>query len=170
VISETTTANPDNLTSVVQDIDQVIEQGSTFQPVMMLEAELSAPLESIPVRTSLKGQPYQSAQVMVRLHGAPLGVLDLSLTPAGLSAADYARTIWDALGAEINAHLDADHLPGVSALTADGLPDATPPQCQVERAAFLEHAPFVTVILCTRNRADKLDHCFEHLLALDYPR
>ncbi len=140
-----------------------------FAPIRILEVDIAQPAPDILAETAENGQIYDRALVFVRLHGQPMGMVDLSLNNGALPAADCTAAIWLALHEEINTHLRQDGFMEVDALTADGLPPATRPQCLQARAALLSEAPFVSVIVATRERADSLKLCLDALVALDYP-
>ena len=54
-------------------------QAGTFSPVRLLETELSQPLAPVPAGASATGAPYRRALALVRLHGQPLGLVELEL-------------------------------------------------------------------------------------------
>ncbi len=140
-----------------------------FEPVRVLEVELSQQLPAVSAVDGETGRHYCRARALVRLHTQPLGLVDLPLGDKGLSADEYACRIWAALGQQINTHLRWDALPEVAGLDAAGLPH-TAPLCLQERARTLADAPFATVVVATRDRADILAKSLRSLLALDYPR
>ncbi len=136
-----------------------------FQPTRVLEVEISQPLPDITAASVPIGQRYQQAILLVRLHGQPLGIVELTLNDGDLSAADYAPQIWAALQGEIQAHLQQDGLPAAAELTTAGLPKGDQPPCQPQ----ITGAPFVSIIIATRDRTDSLQGCLNSLLDLDYP-
>ena len=140
-----------------------------FEPVRVLEIELSDPLPDVPVGDEKKGVVYGRALALVRLHSQTLGVVELDLGEAGLSAQEIGQRIWRVLGDALNAHLREDGLAEVEALGAAGLsPDGTP-RCLQEREKFLTNAPFASIIVATRDRADSLKGSLDSLLGLEYP-
>jgi glycosyltransferase involved in cell wall biosynthesis len=141
-----------------------------FQPVRMLDVEISQPLQPISAYDERTKQRYQCARLLVYLHTQPLGMVDLSLDGDSLSADIYADHIWRTLRQAINDHLRRDGLPEVDNLGVAGLPYSDEPLCMQERTRFLAEAPFVSVIVCTRDRVDQLATCLLSLLALEYPR
>jgi GT2 family glycosyltransferase len=139
-----------------------------FRPVRMLEVELSQPIPAVPTLDEA-GRTYHTALSLVRLHTEPLGRIELHLGSRGLSPAEYAATIWSALGDKIAAHLRQDGLPEVARLDETGIPCGGTPPCVQERQRFLSTAPFVSVIIPTANRTDHLDRCLQSLLNMEYP-
>ncbi len=128
-------------------------------PVRLLEVELG---EGVPALPAAPGP--RRTTVLVRLHGQPLGMVEIEALAAELPAAELAARITDRLGEAIAKHLEQDGL---------AVPDelvAAVPECLVERRAFLERAPFATVVVATRDRPDRLADCLESLLALEYPQ
>jgi GT2 family glycosyltransferase len=140
-----------------------------FHPIRILEVEIGQALPDVPSVDPRTGRAYQTAMALVRLHTRPLGWIEVRLDGAGLSAADYADQIWAALRPVIVEHLRADGLPGVTGLDAAGLPMGETPPCVEDRARFLAHAPFVSVVIPTHERPDCLALCLRSLLGMEYP-
>lgn len=133
-----------------------------FEPTQVYEVELAQPLPALPGR-------QRRALVLARLHSQPIGLVELSVPADGLSATALAQAIGQALGGELNAHLRADGLAEVAALSAAGLPLADTPQCLRERERLLSGAPWVSVVIATRDRADQLQVAMDSVLAQAYP-
>ena len=87
----------------------------------------------------------------------------------GVSASVCTQHIWCNLQTKINEHLRQDGLPQITELEVTGLPNTTMPRCLEEREQFLEHAPFVSVIVSTRDRPEQLQPCLHSLMAMHYP-
>ena len=109
------------------------------EPIRLLEVELSRPLPPAHLVEEETGRRYARAQVLVRLHGCPLGFVELDF-PAGagdaISPAGYAHLIWAALGPQILDHLQEDGLPVVSGSAQRGYRWTGRP-CARARQAFL---------------------------------
>jgi O-antigen biosynthesis protein len=58
----------------------------------------------------------------------------------------------------------------VSGIGAEGLPLDGPAPCALARQAFLREAPFVSVVVATRDRPQSIAACLRSLGALEYPR
>ncbi len=142
---------------------------SGFQPVKLLEVELDRPLLAIPVYDRQAGKGYRRAQVLVCLHAQPLGLVDLEWEETGPDETQLAERIWQTLAPAINEHLHEDGLPEAAGLSARGLQVEAMPPCLQARAQFLAHAPFASVIVCTRDRAEHLERCLDLLTQLAYP-
>jgi glycosyltransferase involved in cell wall biosynthesis len=120
----------------------------SFEPALVAQIDLAdgvQPLSALDPRT---GITYGRAVVLVRDHGAPVGILRVELGPYGLSA--------DALTDEIRRALGVD-------VPATRVPAA--PAVARERAVL----PRVSVVIATRDRAESLGRCLESLQRLDHP-
>jgi O-antigen biosynthesis protein len=111
---------------------------------------------------SADGRMDASIRALVRLHGCPLGVVDLDLPERGLGAEALALAIARELGEEIHRHLADDEL-------MPGAADAASPRCLARRRALRDRAPRASVIVATRERPQSLSRCLRSLRALDYP-
>lgn len=141
----------------------------SFTPIRVLELELSEPLPALERQKGRAGIAYDRALVLARLHGTPLGLVQVELDPTGeISAERLAGLLWEALAPRIQAHLRADELEVVDTLTSAGLP-ASMPKCEREREAFLADAPFVSVVLPTRDRPERLRVALSSIIDCAYP-
>jgi glycosyltransferase involved in cell wall biosynthesis/GT2 family glycosyltransferase len=139
-----------------------------FEPVRMDEVELAAPLPDLPTVGPEGGTVFGGSMCLVRLHEAPVGIIDLDLPEGGLPAADLAARIAAELGDEIASHLRADGLEP-QPLTAAGLPPVEDPPCLRAREEFLASAPMLSVVICTRDRPDSVRITLESILSCRYP-
>jgi GT2 family glycosyltransferase len=112
-------------------------------PVDVVEIELATAPRAI--RPARRTPAARSARALVRLHGTPLGLVDLPFGPDGLSADACAALIRRALGAEIAAHERTT--PG----RADGGTEA------------------IGVVIATRDRPTALARCLRSLAAMEPP-
>lgn len=140
-----------------------------FRAVNTCEVELSQPLPDIPATEPANGQDYARARVLVRLHTTPMGLVELDVPREGLAASALARHIWATLAPRMNTHLREDGLEAPQTLDASGLPVRSPPECLRQRARFLADAPFLSVIIPTRERPDHVARCVRSILATGYP-
>lgn len=138
-----------------------------FHPVRILEIDLSAPLP--PVDRGPEGR-HRRALVLVRLHAVALGLLDVALPPGGLDPAGLARAAWAEVADSAAAHLREDGLPVPDALGPEGLPSEETPACARAREEFLRDAPFLSVLIPSRERPERLGRCLDSILASEYPR
>ncbi|HKN49443.1 MAG TPA: glycosyltransferase family 2 protein, partial [Actinomycetota bacterium] len=169
-------------------------------PVRVLDLEISEPLTSIgpAARPGDDGGDgtYSSALVLVRLHGRPLGNLQLDLRAGAIAAGEVARLVWEGLHQPIVDHLAGDGIPAPEALTEAGLapegplkgpdkeelgplkgpdkeelgplkgPDKELPACQRYDDGTF---PFASVVISTHERPGPVGACIESILRADYP-
>jgi glycosyltransferase involved in cell wall biosynthesis len=152
------------------ELSVVMTQAAAYSPMRILEIELGEPLPSLSTIDEETGHQYQRAMCLVRLHTQPLGVVEFQLVEDRTSPHDYIHHIWRALSSKINAHLQQDGLLPVIGLDTGGLTGPNTPRCIEEREQFLTHAPFVSIIVPTHDRPERLQACLRSLLALHYPR
>jgi GT2 family glycosyltransferase len=88
--------------------------------------------------------------VLVRLHGRPLGIIEVEPLEEELERHVLEARIIDELGEKI-------------------LGEPVLGDCLRERRSFFERAPFATVVIATRERPELLEACLDSVLALDYP-
>lgn len=139
-----------------------------FAPLRPVEVEIGEPLPHLRAGVGELGIPYRSALCLVRLHGDPLGLVEVELPPEGVPPAALATAIEAELGVEIGAHLDRDGL-GRRRLGADGIGAVDRPPCLAPREDLLRRAPFVSVAIPTRGRPESAAEAVAALLASRYP-
>lgn len=139
-----------------------------FAPVRMDDVEIGRPLPSLPPGRTRAGIPFASSLCLVRLHGRPLGLVEVPLPEAGLPAEALAAELDAALGAELRSHLREDGLPP-SELSGAGIAAPGTPACIAAREKLLADAPSLSVVICTRNRPDSVRLTLRSILACDYP-
>jgi GT2 family glycosyltransferase len=128
--------------------------------VRFVEIELAEPLPTIPVQ----GAPV--VEVLVTLHGEPLGKLAVEVRDQPLSPSRLQESLDRAIGDQVKAHLHRDGIPEpASRLWAGG--GASPPCLRdLEPGA---DAPLVSVVIPTHGRAAQLAACLDSVLATRYP-
>ena len=119
----------------------------------LLTVDLEHPLPDIPPPSI--GEQW----VLVRLHGAPLGMLQF--TQHGCRAGELARLISERLAEAILRHVTADRL------YAGGFHGTPIPTSCPRRSDYTR--PRVTVAVCSRNGAARLGECLDALIAVAYP-
>ena len=132
------------------------------EPVWLVDLEAGGPPPELPARAS-DGRPYTRASVAVRVHGELVGVVDLELDPETSDGEDIARRATDAVRERIDAHLERDGLP------AGVYRNGGPPRCLQEHRHFLERAPYVSVVIASRDGEATLADTLDSLMDLDYP-
>lgn len=107
---------------------------------------------------------YTSVKGLVRLHRTPVGYVDLPVTNGRCSAQSIRDAVLRDLDVTIVRHLLIDALAGEP--RQDGFNPET--LIDVSHPAEMSSRPFVTVAVCTRDRADDLRICLDALGRLDY--
>jgi GT2 family glycosyltransferase len=132
----------------------------SFQPIKVLEVELS---QGVPTVEGLHA--YAALKALVRLHGEPLGWVELPLCQGTCRAAALSKAILDQHSWAIVRHL-----------VRDGLTQPLPPHgLRLDTLLTLPHptyqgpTPTVTVAVCTRERVADLARCLDALSQLRYP-
>jgi cellulose synthase/poly-beta-1,6-N-acetylglucosamine synthase-like glycosyltransferase len=139
------------------------ETSKVFQPRQVLDVELTEPLPTL--RAGRSG--YSEALLLVRLHSYPLAHVMVSLGQP-LTPDELALELWQALAPSINTFLKRYGLVPAPSLADPRLEDLGL-SLKAKREAFRQRAPFASVLICTRDRAESLARCLESLLNLDYP-
>jgi glycosyltransferase involved in cell wall biosynthesis/GT2 family glycosyltransferase len=133
----------------------------------MDDIEIGAPLPRLETGGTDAGVAHASSLCLVRLHGRPLGLIELELPAGGLEAEALAGRIEAELGDEVARHLREDGLPPTG-VDAAGVPAAAAP-CEIAREERLSEAPTASVVICTRNRPDSVRDTLRSILACRYP-
>jgi glycosyltransferase involved in cell wall biosynthesis/GT2 family glycosyltransferase len=134
----------------------------------MDDVELSAPLPHLQASNPQSETVFGGSMCLVRLHGTPLGIVELDLRPDGIPGGVLASRIEAELGGEIAAHLRQDGLEP-RRLTEAGLGQNGTPRCEERQAALLSRAPFLSVVICTRDRPDSVRTTLRSILSCRYP-
>jgi glycosyltransferase involved in cell wall biosynthesis len=136
-----------------------------FLPVLMLDVELAAPLPAVPGT----GGPGR-AWVLGRLHTEPAGMCLIPLGPAGLTPDQLGARLWPGVREQVTARFAAAGQTVPAGLTGAGLPaDPAAWPFLRRRAAALDAAPFISVVVCTRGRPAGILACLRALRQQDYP-
>jgi glycosyltransferase involved in cell wall biosynthesis len=138
-----------------------------FEPTWVGELELSRPVSDLIAPVGPGGRPYRRARLLVRVHGQPIGFLELGLRDGGAAATTTLSAIEGALGDAIADHLRADGIePEQLAHTGIAAVDQAP--CEAPGSHGAADA-LATVIVCTRDRPASLRRTLGSLLEGDYP-
>jgi len=150
----------------------------------MVEVELSEPSKLITTRASQSTRGYSHGLCLIRLHGMPLGMIDLELASSGsgddrgaenmhdsqgFRSEKLAQRIWEEFGPQIRDHLAKDGLPVPDSLPIMGLPSGSDATCIVEREAVRASARPISIVVGTHDRTASMETCLRSLLELDYP-
>jgi glycosyltransferase involved in cell wall biosynthesis len=137
-----------------------------FSPTRVIEVELTEPLPKLD-----RDGHYGRAWILIRLHTEPIGVCVVTLPPEGIGPDALAALVWSELSGPIAERFRAAGLAPPTALAGGGLaadPAAWP--FLRDRAALLANAPFISVVVCTRDRPDQIKKCLSRLARQQYPR
>lgn len=147
------------------------DPGAEFSPAWMMEVELTEPLPAV----RYDGQ-HRRAWVLGRLYAEPVGTCVVQLDEEGLTSDQLGALLWRALREPVAGRFAAAGLAEPSSLTGKGLPaeelragPAAWPFLR-RRREVLDTAPFISVVVCTRDRVDQLETCLRHLGQQEYPR
>jgi O-antigen biosynthesis protein len=143
---------------------QAPELNGCVVPILIAEVELS---DAVPMlQPDVDGRTYPRARVLVRLHGTPIGTVDVDLAGGPVPPADLAVLMEDRLGGRIRVHLVSDGLPVPEALTETGLGAAADPPCL---AGLQEQDEPISVVIATHGRPHRIGDCIASVVATDYP-
>ena len=136
---------------------------AAWKPFHLVDLELSAPLRARPCH---EPERYRRSLALVRLHGRPLGTVEV---PVESAPAELARAVWAVLADDIQDHLRMDGLAVADHLDEGGIAPDGLPACVAARRQALADPPSVTALVATRDRTRELGACLDSLLAQDYP-
>jgi glycosyltransferase involved in cell wall biosynthesis len=129
-------------------------------PYLLRDLELSEPLPA------LAAAGAHRALLLVRLCTEPLGLVEV---PVPADPAQVAALVWAALGGAINRRVVAAGGEPLDALGPDGIALPGTVGWLAQREELLAAAPGISVVLCTRDRAERLAPCLDRLRAQAYP-
>jgi len=130
------------------------------------DLELSGPLPPVlPVPAGPGGRCYGSVRVLARLHGVPLGFIELPSPGSELDVQVLLKAIDSELLDAVNEHLSADAAVPVGSV-AQVRPAVEGDGC----ASHYRPADDVTVVVGTRDRPEMVRGCLNRLRRLGYPR
>lgn len=136
---------------------------SVFVPIHVTSVEIGAPLNDLTAQNDPRLAGCGLAWVLVRLHGQPLGMVQVNVRADTIRAEDLTQVIWHNLAGQINAYLAERNLTAVNELGVSGL--------SVQSSLLanpLQEEPFVSIVIATRDRVDSLRECIQSIRALDY--
>ncbi|WP_346289900.1 glycosyltransferase [Sphaerothrix gracilis] len=130
-------------------------------PIKVADIELSQPL---PTLEGLEG--YLGLQGLVRLHGVPIGYVQVPITNGCCTAHSLSQLILEQHSDAIVKQLLKQGLAVNQPLDAFKLEDLW----NILPLQFEGDWPLVTVAVCTRDRPEDIDRCLAAIMQLDYPR
>lgn len=114
---------------------------------------------------AVSGEPgldHQEARVLVRVHQAPLGHVHLPVRPSETFTARTRAAVEVAMGSLLREHSDCKPVPQDPSLWSDWVKSAS---CA---SGFPSTGPGISVVVCTRNRAQQLRDCLAALRRVTY--
>jgi len=147
---------------------QVIDIGELAAPCMLADIDVA---ERIPHRISATPEePMRHLWVLVRVHTEPIGIVMMAMPSEGLSQSQIVDGITQALGQELRSKASEVGADWPPADLTGPLAATRPSPFLASRAALLDQAPELTVVVCTRERPAALTRCLESLTVQAYPR
>jgi GT2 family glycosyltransferase len=140
--------------------------GGEFAPARVMDVEFAGPLPAL----NWDGL-HRRVLVTGRLHTEPVGVCILPLGRQGLTPDRLGALLWTEFCEPVGERFADAGLAVPGLLTGDGL-EADPAGWPFlrHRWAVLAAAPFISVVLCTRDRPHQLETCLRFLARQEYPR
>ena len=137
-----------------------------FSPVRMMDVELTEPLPAVPYDGG-----HRRAWVLGRLHTEPVGVSVVQLGQEGLTPDELGALLWQEVREPVTERFAAAGLSPPDSLPGAGL-EADPAAWPFlrRRQAVLAAAPFISVIVPTRGRPERIETLLSCLSQLEYPR
>ena len=140
--------------------------GPWFSAARMLDVELTEPLPAVP-----GDGPHQQVFVLARLHTEPVGTSVLQLSPDGFTPGQLGALLWREFRAPVMARFAAARIPLPGPLTGAGLQaDPATWPFLLRRRAVLATGPFISVVICTRDRPERVQTWLRCISRQDYPR
>ncbi|MEO6220957.1 MAG: glycosyltransferase family 2 protein [Ginsengibacter sp.] len=128
-------------------------------PIKVFDIELNDPVNSL---TGLEG--YMGVQILVRLHGRPVGYVTTPVIDGYVDADVLERLIFANTINTITVTALQNGLTSRKKFKEFCLEDL----CNIKPSLPEENFPVVTVAVCTRNRTKDLDKCLKAISELDY--
>ena len=137
-----------------------------FLPTRVIEVELTEPLPKL-----AHDGHYGRAWILAKLYTEPIGVCVVTLPEEAITPDALAVLLWTELREPVARRFEAAGRTAPAALAESGLP-ADPDGWPFlrDRAALLAHAPFISVVVCTRDRPEQIKKCLSRLAKQQYPR
>ena len=145
-------------------------ESTDFSPVLLLETDLSRPLTDMHLVRPNSRKRYTRAQVLVRVYNSPIGQIYIERPSGEIDAGLLSQLIWKDLQLEINNYLKDNNLPLIDQMGTSALSEVNVPAYMRSREKLLQDAPFVSVVVTTRNRPDSLEVTLRSISAVKYPR
>jgi len=131
----------------------------------LVDIEISKPIDDLEPATH-----HGTARVLVRLHGRPLGTLNVALEGGAQAAGVLAGAIWDQMAERIVAHCRQDGLAAPNRLPVEGFEHGGERACSWRRQLAGAPMPFATIVITTcGGPGSRLTTTLPGALAQTYP-
>jgi GT2 family glycosyltransferase len=132
-------------------------------PIKILDVEISEEIADVALGPSADGSPYVAAQLLVRLHGSPLGIAMIRVPDTGaagargsaneltLASSTVSGAIWTELRPVIERHMIDDGAPSPDELSPAALSAGPQPPC-TWRSRLGSRRPAATICIATCGR------------------
>jgi len=144
---------------------KLAENRDAFMPVVVVDIELTKPLPVVGL-----GSGCRRTWILARLWREPIGTLLIETDQAPLTREMLGRRLWEEFSSVINARFAETGLPSRSGIPASGFEDALEQApLLLTRAQATNEVPFISVVVCTRDRPHLLERCISSLRLQEYP-
>jgi GT2 family glycosyltransferase len=147
-----------------------IARNEQFAPSAVSVLELDDGLGDLELGLSADGREYGSLLALVRLHGDPLTTIEVSAEHGRITTRALADSVWTTARSQLERHIRSHGCMEFGALTpttvVSGLPALR--RCSTRRIDETE-GPFVSLIVPTNRRPERVQTCLESLRRLRYP-
>ncbi len=127
------------------------DDAAEFEPALVTQVDMAMP-GGIAGGTSITGEPYTRAIVLVRDAGRPRGIVEMPIPPEGLDATVLEQRLRDAVEQHDLAPVSGDNARALFSMST-----------------MFSGLPPVTVVVATRDRPETLRRCVDSILASEYP-
>lgn len=141
-----------------------------FAPSVVSAIELERPLDDIELGLCPGGRAYGSLLALVRLHGDPLTMIEVPASQGRVSADALLEAIWSTARGQLERHALNWGCVNAARITPNAIASGLSARgrCAVEELEEGEQ-PFVSVIVPTARRPERVRSCLESLQLLRYP-
>ncbi len=142
----------------------------SFRPVCIAEWDVLEPFPDIDAEPQFEDHERAAVHLLVRLGTEPLGYTDVEFENSMALPKAAAISASRSFLSQINARLSQSGLGLISEVPAEGLGlDSEQLGFVAERRRLLENAPFISVVICTRDRPALVADCVRQLARQEYP-
>jgi len=135
-------------------------------PVLVADVELAESLSRASDLATGLPTPDSHARLLVRIHGHPLGTIDVSRDT--LAPRDLSAIVWSELAGPIRRHFETSHGRIVDEIPQAGFGRTGSDSCSW-RAAVMEPVPSAAIVINTCAASESLVRAIKTALAQDYP-